>query len=183
MLHGLYNYRPVFVKFCWSQQGIIQNGWGDLAKYLLQLSHNKALHNRSNNLRDRSMIMHNAPAWTHCSLRDAAVFSNVQFSNILYWVISKAVYVKLSAIWQRLIGDKFTLVWFMALCRKATSHYLNQCWPRSVPSFGATRPQWVIDVAFVTINPRNTTRNEVSIEIWFSYFIRLVGSNLQERIE
>ena len=40
-------------------------------------------------------------------------------------------------------GDKSTLVQVMAWCRQATSHYLNQCWPRSMSSYGVTRPQWV----------------------------------------
>ena len=31
----------------------------------------------------------------------------------------------------------------MAWCRQATSHYLSQCWPRSVSPYGVTRPQWV----------------------------------------
>ena len=31
----------------------------------------------------------------------------------------------------------------MAWCRQATSHYLSQCWPRSLSPFGVTRPQWV----------------------------------------
>ena len=31
----------------------------------------------------------------------------------------------------------------MAWCRQATSHYLNQCWPRSPKPFGVTRSQWV----------------------------------------
>ena len=31
----------------------------------------------------------------------------------------------------------------MAWCRQATSHYLSQCWPRSLSSYGITRPQWV----------------------------------------
>ena len=31
----------------------------------------------------------------------------------------------------------------MAWCRQATSHYLNQCWPRSMPPYGITRPQRV----------------------------------------
>ena len=31
----------------------------------------------------------------------------------------------------------------MAWCRQATSHYLNQCWPRSPMPYGVTRPQWV----------------------------------------
>ena len=42
-----------------------------------------------------------------------------------------------------LIDDKSTLVQVMAWCRQATSHYLGQCWPRSMSSYGVTRPQWV----------------------------------------
>ena len=45
-----------------------------------------------------------------------------------------------------LSDDKSTLVQVMAWCRQATSHYLNQCWPRSLPC-GVTRPQWVKDVS------------------------------------
>ena len=35
--------------------------------------------------------------------------------------------------------------WFgsKAWCRKATSHYLSQCWPRSLSPYGMTRPQRV----------------------------------------
>ena len=36
--------------------------------------------------------------------------------------------------------DKSTLVQVMAWCRQATSHYLSQCWPRSVSPYGVTRP-------------------------------------------
>ena len=39
--------------------------------------------------------------------------------------------------------DKSTLVQVMAWCRQATSHYLSQCWPRSVSPNGVTWPQWV----------------------------------------
>ena len=38
--------------------------------------------------------------------------------------------------------DKSTLVQVMAWCCQATSHYLNQCWPRSLPPYGVSRPQW-----------------------------------------
>ena len=31
----------------------------------------------------------------------------------------------------------------MAWCHQATSHYLSQCWPRSLSRYGVTRPQWV----------------------------------------
>ena len=39
--------------------------------------------------------------------------------------------------------DESTLVQLMAWCRQATSHYLSQCWPRSMLPNGVTRPQWV----------------------------------------
>ena len=37
---------------------------------------------------------------------------------------------------------KSTLVQVMDWCRQATSHYLSQCWPRSLSPYGITRPQW-----------------------------------------
>ena len=42
-----------------------------------------------------------------------------------------------------LTDDKSALVQVMAWCRQATSHYLSQCWPRSISPYGVTRPQWV----------------------------------------
>ena len=42
-----------------------------------------------------------------------------------------------------LIDDKSTLVQVMAWCRQEASHYLSQCWPRSMMPCGVTRPQWV----------------------------------------
>ena len=48
-------------------------------------------------------------------------------------------------IWMSLdfTDDQSTLVQVMAWCRQATSHYLGQCWPRSLSPYGVTRPQWV----------------------------------------
>ena len=42
-----------------------------------------------------------------------------------------------------LTDDTSTLVEVMAWCRKATSHYPSQCWPRSLSPHGVTRPQSV----------------------------------------
>ena len=42
-----------------------------------------------------------------------------------------------------LSDDKSTLVQVMAWCHTATSHYLNQCWPRPLPSYSITRRQRV----------------------------------------
>ena len=44
---------------------------------------------------------------------------------------------------QDLTDDRSTLVQEMAWCRQAASHYLSQCWPRSMSLNGVTRPQWV----------------------------------------
>ena len=46
-----------------------------------------------------------------------------------------------------LTDDKSTLVQVMAWCHQATSHYLSQCWPRSMSPNGVTRPQWVNSLA------------------------------------
>ena len=50
------------------------------------------------------------------------------------------------ALWrmpQNPLPGKSTLVQVMAWCRQATSHYLSQCWPRSMSPNGVTRPQCV----------------------------------------
>ena len=39
--------------------------------------------------------------------------------------------------------DMSTLVQVMAWCRQATSHYLSQCWLRSLSPYDVTGPQWV----------------------------------------
>ena len=49
--------------------------------------------------------------------------------------------------------DKSTLVHVMAWCHQATSHYLNQCWPRSPMPYGVTRPQWVNHSEFLMLEP------------------------------
>ena len=39
--------------------------------------------------------------------------------------------------------DQSTLVQVMAWCCQATSHYLSECWPRSLSPYGVTRSQCV----------------------------------------
>ena len=52
--------------------------------------------------------------------------------------------VILLIIWMSMdfTDDQSTLVQVMAWCRQATSHYLSQCWTRSLMPSGVTRPQW-----------------------------------------
>ena len=64
-----------------------------------------------------------------------------QISVIDGWGIS----CEIALIWTSLdfTADQSTLVQVMAWCRQAPSHYLSQCWPRSLLPYGVTRPQWV----------------------------------------
>ena len=46
--------------------------------------------------------------------------------------------------------DKLTLVQVMAWFCQATSHYLNQCWTRSLLPYGVTRPQFTISTNYIS---------------------------------
>ena len=65
------------------------------------------------------------------------------------WVISCEI--PLSRMSLNLNDDKSALVQVMAWCHQATSHYLNQCWPRSMSPYGVTRPQWVNEISMSLI--------------------------------
>ena len=71
-------------------------------------------------------------------------FRKVIFKLILVnggWGLSNDIALRWTPL--DLTDDKSPLVQVMAWCRQATSHYLSQCWPRSLSSYGVTRPQWV----------------------------------------
>ena len=60
------------------------------------------------------------------------------------WCISCEIAIRWMLL--DLTDDKSTLVQVMDWCRQATSHYLCQCWPRSMWPYGFIRPQWVNDM-------------------------------------
>ena len=66
----------------------------------------------------------------------------------------------------------------MAWCRQATSHYLSQCWPRSVSPYGITRPQRVniqhflqltSPVTLASVDQVPNLRHHVSPFKWYNY--------------
>ena len=71
------------------------------------------------------------------------------FRHLIFQIISVldgwGISCELALRWMSLdlTDDKSTLVQVMAWCRQATSHYLSQCWLRSLSPYGVTRPQWV----------------------------------------
>ena len=64
------------------------------------------------------------------------------------WGISCEIVIRWMSL--DLTDDKSTLVQVMAWCRQATSHYLNQCWPRSISPYGVTGPRWVNYIPFAS---------------------------------
>ena len=62
------------------------------------------------------------------------------FDKVLRWMM------------QDLTDDESTLVQVMAWCHQATSHYLSQCWTRSMSPYGIIRPQWVKASACILIH-------------------------------
>ena len=71
-----------------------------------------------------------------------------------------------------------TLVKEMSWCRQATSHYLGQCWPRSMSTYGVTRPQWIGGKAWMktwmnewTDRRKNKWTNEKAKE-WFNQLVK-----------
>ena len=89
----------------------------------------------------------------HCPLWDKAVILKV-FSNFLYSIAAWALTgTSLRWMLQNLTYENSALVQVMAWCHQATSHYLNQCWPRSISLYGVNRLQWVKPLSVVN-NPK-----------------------------
>ena len=58
-------------------------------------------------------------------------------------VLSSRYEIALRWMSKYLTDDLSTFVPAMDWCRQAASHYLNQCWSRSLSPYGITMPQWV----------------------------------------
>ena len=76
---------------------------------------------------------------THCPLKDVAVMI------IVFKLIVPNNICDFSLLGESQINSLTTSqqVQVMARCRQRSSHYLSRCWPRSVSTYGITRPQWV----------------------------------------
>ena len=64
------------------------------------------------------------------------------------WCISCEIAIRWISL--DLTYGKSALAQVMVWCRQTASHYLSQCWPRSVSPYGVNRPQWVKSVGYLT---------------------------------
>ena len=78
------------------------------------------------------------PGRTGCNLK-LIIFKLMSRVGIL----SISYEIALKRMPQDFTDDKSIMVQVMAWCHQATSHYLSQCWPRSMLPYGVIRPQWV----------------------------------------
>ena len=99
---------------------------------------------------------------THWLLGDMAMISKV-------WSFmhnrSLGTWLEIALRWmpQNLTNKKSKLVQVMIWCHHATSHYLSQCWPRSLLPYGVIDLQWVKSmVQSYNLNPFQTDFCEVS---------------------
>ena len=71
-------------------------------------------------------------------------YTHVIFKQILV-IDGWGIPCKIALMWISLdfTNDQSALVQVMAWCRQATSHYIGQCWSRSLLPYGVARPQWV----------------------------------------
>ena len=65
--------------------------------------------------------------------------------KLISTIIIRSIFCEMAIRWmlQYLTDDQSPLVQVMAWCCQATSHYLSQCWPRSLLPYDVTRLQWV----------------------------------------
>ena len=73
------------------------------------------------------------------------------------WLLSrKSIFNLLSSI----------LFQVMAWCRQATSHYLSQCWPRSMSPYGVIRPQWLKFSICLQMSNSNVKIDRLYLTYW-----------------
>ena len=79
-----------------------------------------------------------APHWRYASNFKSITFKLITQNSSLGTCCESLVWIP-----ENLTYEKSTLAQVMAWCHQVTSRYLSQCWPRSVSTYGVTRPNCV----------------------------------------
>ena len=104
---------------------------------------------------------------TYCSLGDLDPILKIQFSVLLYRLVSSDLMIIMSSDECPKTLLRISQHQVMAWCRQATSHYMNQCWPRSVSPYGFTRPQWF---TVITWHYQWQLTSILCSSMWIGYF-------------
>ena len=93
-----------------------------------------------------------ANASTHWGVNEMADILQKTFSNaFLEWRLS-SIQISLNCALKGPIDSKKELIQVLDWCHKAPSHYLNQCWLRSMMHYPVTRPQYANNDSETVIN-------------------------------
>ena len=149
------------VKFNWSSPIFCRRGtivlntvaWPSITWYY---TYRAAIANA--NVVQRFYVNSLAPGW--CFRND---LKNV-ISKLIWQIDIMSISCEIVLVWMSIesIDDKSTLDQVLAWCCQATSHYLSQCWPRSMASYCVTRPQWV---------KCKETPCQYILSFWMSYWV------------
>ena len=103
---------------------------------------------------------------SQCWPRSMSPYGNIRPQWFKFMSMSTSC--KIAHMWmpQNHTKSKFTLVQVMAWCCQATSHFLNQCWTRSLMPYGITRPQWVKSICRNWRNQLVTPNHQTSNGSW-----------------
>ena len=98
-----------------------------------------------------------------------------------FCILSTSCEIALRWMPQDFADDKSTLVQVMAWCRQATSHYLDQCWPRSISPYGVARPRWVKRMLCFLCPPACNSYRWSLIQRWSSGRVLTLPGNFPRR--
>ena len=95
-------------------------------------------------------------------------YKSMIFKRIILGTVTRIFFTssEIALRWmsQNVTNDVSTLVYVMAPCCQTTSHYLSQCWPRSMLPYVASRLQWLkfIDITHLVLKTRKWKISDVT---------------------
>ena len=84
-------------------------------------------------------------------MRKISVFILISVTNPIFLKLSRDASLKFLA-WTLITNEKSLLLQAMAWCGQATSHYLDQCWPRGLMLNGVIELQPLLSSLFFLTN-------------------------------
>ena len=128
-----------YLNQCWHMiNSTLRYSKGAISQEVLTISISKT----GSNITLFTLLLHlpGANELSHRPLGDVdVIFKYISVINV------SSIFCEIAFMWMplNLIKRKSTYVKIMTVFRQATSHYLSQCWPKSMSPYGITRPQWV----------------------------------------
>ena len=101
--------------------------------------------------------------------------NNNRFRDVILKIYCE-FFITMKCIPMDLINNKSKLVQVMVWCHAAPSHYLNQCWLRSMKPYSISRAQWVNHVGMMYSKFHNLEeiKSNLQLQMHISCSIHLI---------